>query len=144
MKNPFCLLLVILALISCGKNESSKVIIIREMSISNLPLLKSNGNPWDFVDPFSSPPDVAVRINGNEIYDSSGSDLSQTITIGMNIEISYGSNITIVVVDKDPFNSEDLMFSRMFSTNFPEIDNSIILQNSGVIISIDEYEVVFK
>ena len=143
MKTPFCLLLVIFALISCGKDEPSKIIIIREMSISNLPLLAPDGDSWDEGLIFSPKPDVAVRINSDEIFDSSESDLSQTITISMNHEISYDSNKTITVVDKD-FAGEELMFSRLFSTNFPEDENSIVLQNSGVMISIDEYEVVIK
>ncbi|MFT6336936.1 MAG: hypothetical protein ACI86M_002760 [Saprospiraceae bacterium] len=74
MKMPKLLFfLLVLTVISCGKDDGSpKSIIIRTMTIANLPPLSPDGTAWDIFDQ----PDVNVLINGDNEFNTSEFDLS--------------------------------------------------------------------
>ena len=141
MKTPkFFFFLLVLIVISCGKDDGSpKSIIIRTMTIANLPPLSPDGTAWDIFDQ----PDVNVLINGDNEFNISEFDLSQVITISNNIKISYGSKLKIQVLDKDALFGDDVMLNKEWKADFPINDTSISLDTLGTTIIIESYEVVY-
>ncbi|MFT4535099.1 MAG: putative ubiquitin-like protein YukD [Saprospiraceae bacterium] len=135
----FLFFLLLFTIISCGKDDGSpKSIIIRTMTIANLPQFSPDGTPWDTFDN----PDVTVEINGDEEFSISEFDLSQVITIS-NIEICYGDKLKIKVVDKDALFGDDTMLDDEWETDFPVNDTSISLGGSSSTIIIENYELIY-
>lgn len=137
LKNVLLLSMAIIVL-SCGEDPAPKSILIRSVTISDLPLAKPDGSPWDPI----NRPDIVVSIGTFITPEFTEYDISNPLQLTVNKEFTYNSTLVFTVTDID-FDNNDVMIQGSTILDWPLDRSQINLTIDGTSILIDDYDIVY-